>query len=84
MPGTLLYETAKSLGYHISDRWEDFNYYSQKAYNNSGLGGRQVKYLQLKALFMFYLSLYRLKYVLRHFYSLRGLRKLLRKIKRFF
>lgn len=84
MPGTRLYELAKGLGYHISDRWADFNYYSQRAYGNSGLGRRQVKYLQLKALFMFYLSLYRLKYVLRHFYSLRGLRKLLRKIKRFF
>ena len=38
MPGTFLYETSKNLGYHISDRWEDFNYYSQKVYNNSGLG----------------------------------------------
>lgn len=84
MPGTLLYETAKSLGYHISDRWEDFNYYSQRAYVNSGLGRRRVKYLQLKALLMFYLSRRRLKYVLRHFCSLRGLRKLTRKIKRFF
>ena len=84
MPGTRLYNLAKELGLRISSRWEDFNYYSQRAYNNFGLGARRVKYLQLKALFVFYLSRYRLKYVLRHFCSLKGLRKLSRKISRFF
>ena len=84
MPGTRLYNLAKESGSRISSRWEDFNYYSQRAYSNSGVGAAQVKYLQLKALFVFYFSPYRLKYVLRHFCSLRGLRKLLRKISRFF
>ena len=81
MPGTLLYETAKSLGYHISDKWEDFNYYSQKRIIIPDWEAGRLKYLQLKALFVFYLSSRRLKYVFRHFCSLRGLRKLLCKIK---
>lgn len=82
MPGTYLYNLVKDLGLVISSNWADFNYYSKSSYKNSTLSLGYLRYLQLKAFFVFYLSFYRFKYILRHFSSLKGMRKLFLKLKR--
>jgi len=84
LPGTYLYNLTKEFGYTFSSNWSDFNYYSKRSYNDSALSFRKLKYLQLIALIVFYLRFYRLKYIFRHFSSFQGMRKLARKIKRFF
>jgi anaerobic magnesium-protoporphyrin IX monomethyl ester cyclase len=82
MPGTYLYNLVVDMGLAISSNWADFNYYSKSSYKNSTLSLGQVRYLQLKAFFIFYLSFHRLKYILSHFGSFRGMHKLFLKLKR--
>jgi anaerobic magnesium-protoporphyrin IX monomethyl ester cyclase len=84
LPGTFLYEMVKNLNYRISGDYSDFNYYSRRAFEDPNLSNRVLNYYQKKALFGFYLRPRRWRYVLRHFTSPQGFKKLIIKVRRFF
>ncbi|MFA5089692.1 MAG: radical SAM protein [Candidatus Omnitrophota bacterium] len=83
LAGTYLYDDMLSDSrYKISDNNDDFNYYSRYAIGGQ-ISRSRIKFLQLKALLFFYLHPFRLGYLGRHLLSLRGLKKLINKIRRF-
>ena len=84
LPGTHLFEIVRGLGYRISGDYSDFNYYSRRAFEDPNLSNRLLGFYQKRALFSFYLRPRRWRYILRHFTSLRGFRKLMIKVGRFF
>ena len=84
LPNTGLYDLVEKLGFPISDDFEDFNYYSSRAFDDGIYTYKQLKRLQFKALLMLYLKPSRLGYILKHFASKRGFIKLMRKVMRFF
>ncbi len=84
--GTRLYQMLLSDDklkerYIISPGYLD--YYSRYSIRG-GLSPRRVKFFQFKALLFFYLHPLRLRYIMKHIFTLRGWEKLLNKIKRFF
>lgn len=84
LPGTYLYDMVRELNYKISDDYSDFNYYSRRAFDDPNLPTGTLKHYQRKALFSFYLKPRRWGYIMMHFTSPAGVRKLLTKIGRFF
>jgi anaerobic magnesium-protoporphyrin IX monomethyl ester cyclase len=82
--GTSLYEKIKqSPDYEISKEYEDFDYYRKTPIKKGGISTIKLRYLQINALFMFYTHPARLRYILRHLFNLRGIKRLYRKLKRF-
>lgn len=65
----------------IDQKVQRLNYYSHYALRG-GVGGKKIKILQYKAMFRFYGHPYRLPYILKHLFTLRGIIKLTSKIKR--
>jgi radical SAM superfamily enzyme YgiQ (UPF0313 family) len=82
--GTFLCDMVKSSPqYIVSDDFGDFDYYRTTPIKAGGLPISRLKYLQKKALCIFYLHPRRIGYILRHLLTLKGIKKLLTKIKRF-
>jgi len=67
--------------YQITPGYLD--YYSRYALRG-GLHPWCIKFFQLKAILFFYLHPFRFRYIMGHIFTLRGYRKLLNKIRRFF
>lgn len=85
LPGTMLYDMIKNdRNFTISKDYSDFDYYRGLSYADHNSRNRQLILAQRKALFLFYLHPLRLQYILRHFFSFRGMVKLYIKIRRFF
>lgn len=82
LAGTYLYKTIlDDKKYKMDNDYWNFNYYSKYSVKG-GIGGVQIKLLQLKAFILFYLHPFRIKYIIRHLFSLKGLKKLLTKVLR--
>ena len=80
--GTYLYNAiSENKRYSINHNYENFDYYSQYTIKG-GISHNRIKFLQLKAFLYFYLHPFRLKYIIKHLSSVRGLNKLLNKIRR--
>jgi anaerobic magnesium-protoporphyrin IX monomethyl ester cyclase len=67
--------------YKINDSYETANYYSRYSIKG-GISRKRIKFLQLKAFLFFYLHPFRFKYIIKHLFSPRGVRKLINKIRR--
>jgi radical SAM superfamily enzyme YgiQ (UPF0313 family) len=81
--GTYLYNMILNNNkYQIDPHYEDFNYYSQYSIIKGGISHNRIKFLQLKAFLFFYLHPFRLKYVMKHMFSIRGRKSLSNKITR--
>ena len=83
IPGTYLYDMVKKRGMHISDDFSDFDYYSKRAFSGDNLILNRLKTLQKKALFSFYMHPFRWGYIARHIISPNGIKRLIRKVRRF-
>jgi radical SAM superfamily enzyme YgiQ (UPF0313 family) len=83
-PETYLHDMVKKLNYKLSNDFSDYNYYSKRSFEDPHMPAKKLKYYQRKALLSFYLKPRRWRYLLRHFTSVHGFRKLLTKIGRFY
>ena len=83
IPGTYLYDMVRKRGLHISDDFTDFDYYSKRSFSGDNLTFTCLKTLQKKALFSFYTHPFRWGYVARHLVSPNGMKRLMRKVRRF-
>jgi radical SAM superfamily enzyme YgiQ (UPF0313 family) len=84
LPGTFLFDKARiTKSYNLSANFSDFDYYKGGAVRRGDITAAGLKYLQIKALIVFYLHPKRIKYLVRHLFSLSGIRKLVRKLRRF-
>ena len=83
LPHTGLHDYITDRGYKLSDNFADFDYYSKRAFNDPNLPYKKLKKLQKKALFLFYTHPYRWKYIMKHFASMKGIKKMMLKIGRF-
>jgi radical SAM superfamily enzyme YgiQ (UPF0313 family) len=83
IPGTYLYDMVKKRGMHISDDFSDFDYYSKRAFSGDNLVLSRLKAIQKKALFSFYMHPFRWGYIARHLISPNGVKRLMRKVRRF-
>jgi len=80
--GTYLYNSILNNNkYRIDPRYEDFDYYSQYSIKG-GISHNRIKFLRLKAFLFFYLHPFRLKYIMKYLFSIRGFKRLLNKITR--
>ncbi|MCX5701511.1 MAG: radical SAM protein [Candidatus Omnitrophica bacterium] len=80
--GTHLYKSLlKDNKYKMDNNYGNLNYYSQYSLKG-GIGKARIKILQLKAFILFYLHPLRINYIIRHLFSLKGLKKLLTKVLR--
>jgi radical SAM superfamily enzyme YgiQ (UPF0313 family) len=85
LPGTEIGEMISSdARYTVSTDFSDFNYHSKRTFNDPGLSGLYIKTAQVAALILFYIHYRRWGYVLSHFSSTNAIRKLIRKVARFF
>lgn len=84
IPGTTLHDIVKSRGYKMKKNFSEYDYYSKRAFYDPKLPIKKLKYLQKKALFLFYIHPYRWSYVIKHITSLEGMKKMMLKISRFF
>jgi len=84
LPKTGLYDLVEKLKFPISNNFEDFNYYSSRAFKDGLHTYKELKKLQLEALMAFYIKPNRIWYILKHFLSIRGAAKLIRKLTRFY
>lgn len=78
---TQLYDMVKQK-YNLSNNFDDFNYYSKQPFRDS-LSLERLKYLQRKALLLFYTHPKHLSYLSKHLSSIKGIRKMTVKIRRF-
>jgi len=85
LPHTFLYEIMMSNpNYKICNDFSSFNYYSRRAFVDPNLSSSWIKFVQLYGLLTFYLHLKRWKYILKHFTTPNGIKKIFRKVKRVF
>jgi anaerobic magnesium-protoporphyrin IX monomethyl ester cyclase len=82
LPKTHLYNMMKDK-YKISDNYSDFDYYSNRVFEDENLTFEMLKRLQKKLLFKFYTSPKRWPYIYRHMTSVKGCKKMISKIRRF-
>lgn len=82
LPCTHLYYMVKKK-YALSNNYLDYNYYSGRAFHDPDLPNNILKYYQMKAILYFYLHPYRWPYIIKHLISIKGLYKMIIKIKRF-
>jgi len=80
LPCTYLYEKSKSL---IAKDFSEFDYYKRTVYGKGCLTQNQLDYLRRKALLEFYLSRKRISQTIKSFLSINGIRKSIKKLKRF-
>ncbi len=82
--GTFLFDQVKKLpDYEVSENFEDFDYYRHSSIKRGGLSLSRLRYLQMKALVLFYGSPRRIGYIFRHFLTIKGWKQLLAKVRRF-
>ncbi|MFH1257088.1 MAG: radical SAM protein [Candidatus Diapherotrites archaeon] len=79
LPGTFIEEMSKEKGWLIEEDWACIDYYKKSPYKSGTLPEKELKRLQRKALFSFYLSPKRWGYLLKSFLSPQ---KMLFKLKR--
>ena len=85
LPGTRLHDMVKNnRKYILNSNNSDFDYYKRVSYSGGSISKTKLIYFQKKALLLFYLHPSRLKYLLKHFLSLKGIVKLYTKVRRFF
>lgn len=82
LPGTHMYEEIKDK-YNITKDFSQFDYYKQLAYENPSLSLKEIKKLQKKLLFTFYIHPKRWKYIAKHLISPKGVKKMFLKVTRF-
>ncbi len=82
LPGTKLLDVMKDK-YKISKNFGDFDYYTKRAFEDPDLSYKQLKKYQKILLFRFYTHPKRWGYILKHFTSIKGLKKMWLKVKRF-
>jgi anaerobic magnesium-protoporphyrin IX monomethyl ester cyclase len=83
MPKTRIHDLiAQNARYRIARDLSLYNYYSKRVYFDPDLPDNYIKLMQLWALILFYTSPKRWRYLLKHFTSLNGLKKLIEKIRR--
>jgi radical SAM superfamily enzyme YgiQ (UPF0313 family) len=85
LPGTEIFRSMRADSrYSVSTEFSDFNYYSKRAFNDPDLPAWQVKFCQFLAHLRFYTDNKRWPYLLNHFKSAGGIKKLARKVVRSF
>jgi radical SAM superfamily enzyme YgiQ (UPF0313 family) len=82
LPKTRLYDIVKE-NYTISEDFSDFDYYSKRAFYDKNLDFYKLKKLQRIALLKFYTNPKRWRYTFKHVTSIKGIRKMMIKLKRF-
>ncbi len=82
LPKTYLFNLVKE-NYSISENFSDFDYYSKRSFHDDNLDDKRIKNLQKIALFKFYTSSKHLAYTFKHLTSIRGIRKMISKLRRF-
>jgi len=84
LPETYLYDFVKQSGWKLSDNFEDFDYYSKRAFFDNSLDAKELSRFQKMAFFSFYTHPKRWLYLFKSFSSLRATKKLRLKLKRIF
>ncbi len=82
LPKTHLYNMMKDK-YKISDNYSDFDYYSNRVFEDPSLPFKTLKKHQKKLLFKFYTHPKRWPYISKHLTSTTGWKKMIAKAKRF-
>ncbi len=82
LPGSKLYEIMKDK-YPMTGDFSQFDYYKSRAFEDENLTFKELKRFQLEILFKFYAHPKRWAYILKHFISINGIRKMWSKIRRF-
>jgi len=82
LPGTKMYDIMKGT-YTLSTDFSQFDYYSTRAFEDENLTFKELKRYQLELLIRFYVHPKRWSYILKHFTSIKGLKKMVLKIRRF-
>lgn len=84
LAGTHIYNMIMGNNkYKINYNREGLNYYSFYSIKG-GIGQNRIKFLKFKAFLLFYLHPFRRNYIVKHFFSIIGIRRLLNKIRRVF
>jgi len=73
---------ASDATYELCNDFSDYNYYSRRVFTDPHLSNSVLKLAQLMALVGFYGRHDRLTYILRHLSSIKGFKKLVRKVAR--
>lgn len=85
LPGTDLYEAMLlKKEYSIEKDYSRFDYYNRRAFNDVTMSNRQLRFIRIAGFFYVYVRLSSLLYMLRHFSSVSGMKKLFAKLKRVF
>ena len=82
LPGTYMHEAVKDK-FKITNKFSDFDYYQNRAFEDPSLSFKELKKLQKKMLISFYTNHKRWPYIARHFKSINGIKKMYNKIIRF-
>lgn len=82
MPGTYLFNFLKTQDISLSKDFGEFDYYSSRGFTDK-LSFDELKKLQRKAILYFYLHPRRWRYIFKHLASLRGTKKMLMKLGRY-
>jgi radical SAM superfamily enzyme YgiQ (UPF0313 family) len=85
LPGTDLYQTMiTNDGYNLEKDFTKFDYYNRRAFNDVTLSNTQLRLIRILGFFYVYVRLSTFVYIMRHFRSVSGIKKLLVKLKRIF
>ncbi len=85
LPGTDLYQSMIKKGeYNLEIDFTKFDYYNRRAFNDVTLSNRQLRLIRIFGFFYVYVRLSSFVYIIRHFGSLSGMKKLYAKLKRVF
>lgn len=83
LPGTKLWDMMQGK-YKISTDFSKFDYYKERAFEDKDLPLKKLKRYQRILLIKFYIHPKRWRYIFNHFTSLKGMKKMWLKVKRFF
>ena len=82
LPGTKLWDMMKDK-YKLSKDFSKFDYYSERAFEDPNISYKELKRYQKWLLFRFYTHPKRWRYIMKHLTSLKGMKKMWLKVKRF-
>jgi anaerobic magnesium-protoporphyrin IX monomethyl ester cyclase len=82
-PKTDLYRLMIDGNYAMSKNFSDFDYYGKQGFHKGLVSLRDLKWCQRRMLFQFYASPKHWQYILKHITSMKGINKMLIKLKRF-
>jgi radical SAM superfamily enzyme YgiQ (UPF0313 family) len=85
LPGTDLYESMlHKQEYNLEKDFTKFDYYNRRAFNDVTLSNRQLRLIRILGFFYVYVRLSSFVYIIRHFGSVSGMKKLFAKLRRVF